>query len=159
MFDTNKYGIPSVSDNDDNFYIHAKELCNIFWLLADEVEKISPEKAEWLRKIADNIQGVGVYEILLSTIKDTGFYIFEEHKILEVTTPHGVLVSGGYDRITVEDTASGTHKIITAYSVDKNLIYHEAAKIEDVQYTEQKISQKLEVSDELMAMINKLDFE
>lgn len=156
MYDTNELGFPPVPQYDKyGIHINAKEFCNIFWLLADEVEKISKDKAAFLREIANNPESAGVYSYILENIKKTGVYIWDEYKILEITTPHGVLVSGGYDRITVNST--GTHMIITAYF--KNKIYHEVAKIEEVQYIEQVTQQRLKASEGLLTEINKLDLE
>lgn len=147
------------SKYNDGFHIHAKEFCHIFWLLADEVEQISKDKASFFRKIANDLDGVGVYSFILEKIKKTGVYIWNEHKILEVTTPHGVLVSGGYDRITVDNTADRKHAIITAYLDNERKIYHEVANIEEVQYTEQVTRKELKVSAGLLTEINKLDWE
>lgn len=156
MYDTNELGFPPVSlYKKSDIYTHGKEFCHIFWLLADEVEKISKAKAAFFREIANDSKRAVVYSCILGNIKKTGVYIWDEQEILEVTTPHGVLVSGGYDRITMEST--GTHTIITAYF--KNKIYHEAAKIEEVQYTEQVTRQELKISEGLLIEINKLDLE
>lgn len=142
-----------------NGVFHAKEFCNIFWLLADEVEKISKAKAAFFREIADNPNRACVYSVIFVNIRKTGVYIWDEHKILEVTTPHGVLVSGGYDRITVDNTADGKYAIITAYFDNESKIYHEIANINEVQYTEQVTRQELKVSAGLLTEINKLDLE
>lgn len=156
MSDTNKLGFPPVSlYNKSEIYTHAKEFCHIFWLLADEVEKISKDKAAFFRKIADNQRGVFAYSCILGNIKKTGIYVWDEQEILDVKTPNGFYVSGVFDRITVDST--GTHVIITTYF--KNKIYHEVAKIEEVQYTEQVTRQELKVSEGLLTEINKLDWE
>jgi hypothetical protein len=52
MFDREKYDYPAVPQYDKyGFHIHAKEFCNMFWLLADEVEQISKDKASFLEKL------------------------------------------------------------------------------------------------------------
>lgn len=160
MFDREKYNYPAVPKYDKyGFHIYAKEFCNVFCLLADEVEQISKDKASFFRKIADDLDEVGVYSFILEKIKKTGVYIWNEQKILEVRTPNCVLVSCQYDRITVDNTADGKHVIIRAYFDNKSKIYHEVANIEEVQYTEQVTQQKLKVSAGLLTEINKLDLE
>lgn len=142
-----------------NGVFHAKEFCNIFWLLADEVEKISKAKAAFFREIADNPNRACVYSVIFVNIRKTGVYIWDEHKILQAITPHGVLVLGGYDRITVDNIAGGIYARITAYFDNESKIYQEVAKIDEVQYIEQVTRQELKVSAGLLTEINKLDWE
>lgn len=140
-------------------YIHVKEFCNIFGLLANEVEKISKAKAAFFREIANNPKKANVYSIILVNIRKTGVYIWDENEILQAITPHGVLVLGEYVRITINNTANGIYTIINAYYDGGSKIYHEVAKIEDVQYIEQVTRQELKVSKGLLTEINKLDWE
>lgn len=144
---------------DNGPHIHVKEFCNMFWLLANEVEKISKAKAAFFREIANNPNKADVYSVILVNIRKTGVYTWDEHEILQAITPHGVLVLGEYVRITINDTANGIYTIINAYYDDESKIYHEVAKIEDVQYIEQVIRQELKVSTGLLTEINKLDWE
>lgn len=142
----------------DGLYMYAKEFCNMFWLLADEVEQISKVKAAFFREIADNPNRACVYSVILGNIRKTGVYIWDEQKILKAITPHGVLVLGEYDRITVDNIAGGIYAKITAYFHNESKIYQEFAKIEEVQYIKQVTRQELKVSTGLLTEINKLDW-